>query len=98
MPEQHGLAAGDVFGIAVTLALTFVLGLEREEAGAQKHAAIVTSIPPGFAVTAVLVSIASNNVVKGLYALALGDRRAGGVALAGLSVLAVLTLLAELAV
>jgi len=43
MPELHG-AAGDVFGIAVTLALTFVLGLEREEAGARHRAAVVAGV------------------------------------------------------
>jgi len=30
--------ADDVFGIAVTVALTFALGLEREESGARRHA------------------------------------------------------------
>jgi len=33
-----------VFGIAVTLALTFVLGLEREEAGARHRAAVVAGV------------------------------------------------------
>lgn len=44
MPEQYNLAAGDVFGIAVTLALTFVLGLEREEAGARDRASVVAGV------------------------------------------------------
>jgi uncharacterized membrane protein (DUF4010 family) len=39
---RHG--AGDVFEIAVTLALTFVLGLEREEAGAHRHAGVVAGV------------------------------------------------------
>ena len=37
-------AAGDVLGIAVTLALTFVLGLEREESAAGEHLPLVAGV------------------------------------------------------
>ena len=81
------LGTSGLMVLAVVVGLTdvvpFILGL----AGS-------TSITPEVAMSAIMVSIASNNVVKGLYAIALGNRRAGGLALAGLTCLAVLTVAA----
>lgn len=69
----------------VTDVTPFVLGV-AQPGSAAAH--------PARAVGAILISAASNNVVKGLYALAFGDRRTGLISLLALTVLSVLTLLA----
>jgi uncharacterized membrane protein (DUF4010 family) len=71
--------------VGLTDIVPFILGLA---------ASVGASVTPEVAIAAIMISIASNNVVKGLYAIALGDRRAGALALAGLTGLAVLTVLA----
>lgn len=70
--------------VGVTDIVPFILGLAS---------GIGTSVAPDVAVEAIMISIASNNVVKGLYALALGNRRTGVLSLVGLTALAVLTAL-----
>ena len=75
--------------VGITAIVPFILGLVS---------GVGTVVAPAVAVVAIMTSIASNNVVKGLYAVALGNRRAGVLALAGLSGLAVLTVLVGSAV
>jgi len=72
--------------VGLTDIVPFILGLAR---------GIGSGISTDIAVAAIMIAIASNNIVKGIYAIVLGDRRTGGLALAGLGVLAVLTLVAR---
>jgi len=69
----------------ITDVTPFVLGVAQPGPGAPLPAA---------AVGAILISAASNNVLKGLYALGFGERRTGVAALAAMAALAALTLLA----
>jgi uncharacterized membrane protein (DUF4010 family) len=86
LTTEH-LGESGLLALAAVVGLTdivpFILGVARE---------LGSSVQPAAAVTAIMVSIASNNVVKGIYALALGDRTTGWWSLAGLTVLAVLTI------
>lgn len=85
LTAEH-LGSLGLFGLALLVGITdivpFILGLTRE---------IGASVMINAAIVAILLSIASNNIVKGVYALALGDRRTGRMALAGLVALAALT-------
>ncbi|MGH7786914.1 MAG: MgtC/SapB family protein [Candidatus Binatia bacterium] len=87
------LGDAGLIALAVLVGLTdivpFILGLVGNLGG---------SVSPEVAVAAIMVSIASNNVVKGVYALLLGNRRAGLLALAGLTLLALLTIAAGVVV
>jgi len=72
--------------VGITDILPFILSLAGR---------VGENIPFEVAATAVMVSIASNNVVKGVYAVALANRRTGVISLAALIVLAVLSVLAH---
>ena len=69
----------------VTDVTPFVLGVAQPGPAAP---------PPALAVGAILISAASNNVMKGLYALGFAERRTGLASLAALTALSALTLLA----
>ena len=82
------LGKAGVYGLAAVMGVTdvdpFIMGMTQS-------AGSITPVPVGAA--AILVAASSNNVVKGIYALALGDRATGrrslflltGLALLGLS-------------
>ncbi|MEO8602434.1 MAG: DUF4010 domain-containing protein [bacterium] len=88
LTRQH-LGSAGLLGLAVLVGLTdivpFILGLTD---------AMTSGNLPQVVVLAIMISIASNNVVKGVYALALGNRQTGVIALLGLSGLAALTIAA----
>lgn len=81
------LGAAGVYGLAALMGVSdvdpFILGLAQASGGAEPHAV---------AATAILVAAASNNVIKGMYALAFADRATGRLALAGMLLLALLGL------
>jgi uncharacterized membrane protein (DUF4010 family) len=68
--------------VGLTDIVPFILGLVGN---------LGSSVTPDVAVAAIMISIASNNLVKGAYAFALANRRTGALALAGLIGLAILT-------
>ena len=74
---------GGVYGLAGLMGVTdvdpFIMGLTQSAA---------VSTPAAVAASGILIAAASNNVVKGLYAYALADRRTGRQSLALLAALA----------
>jgi len=83
------LGTAGLLGLALLVGLTdivpFILGLTDSMTG---------GVIPQPIMLAIMISIASNNVVKGVYALALGKRATGIASLIGLGALAVLTIAA----
>jgi uncharacterized membrane protein (DUF4010 family) len=88
LTEQQ-LGNAGLLGLAVLVGLTdivpFILGLADTLSNG--------SVPP-VVVLAIMISIASNNLVKGGYALWLGTRETGVWSMAGLTLLAALTIVA----
>jgi uncharacterized membrane protein (DUF4010 family) len=77
------LGSAGVYGLAAIMGVAdvdpFIMGMTQAAGG---------QTPLALAASAIVITVASNNVVKGIYAFSFADRRTGRVALAGLAALA----------